>query len=285
MLFFEWQRIDWIKWMPIEVLVLLGLIILIRFLRWIFRWGPVSSSHLQKDRYQIGEFTLYKYQKVQENTIETPASQLNMNPSILFIPPLTAQFKDFDHLAGALALTGFPVLVLSPSNLRKIWISHDSANYLQKCCEENVITHIIVCDIAVPLITKGLQNYPHPLTWICLRPTFSWATIRPIWKLIQTPTLFLSKVLLHIRFFHSYSAFSSLNAFEWLPRKEDHGIFILPSSSWITPQGIEQMEEWWENSPQHDRFQIIHIKKGGWSFFRNETVVFGYILRILRGLI
>ena len=62
MILFQWVQIDWIKWMPVEIAVLLGLIIIIRIMRRLTRWGPVRISHVTEGLWDYSgkSFRIYK---------------------------------------------------------------------------------------------------------------------------------------------------------------------------------------------------------------------------------
>ena len=66
---FKWTEIDWIKWMPVEVAVLLFLIISIRIIRRLTRWGSIKISHVREGLWDFNGIKYHSYYK--SNPLET----------------------------------------------------------------------------------------------------------------------------------------------------------------------------------------------------------------------
>ncbi|MHA1704433.1 MAG: hypothetical protein ACTSWK_19455, partial [Promethearchaeota archaeon] len=121
---FEWTQIDWIMWMPVEIAVLLFLIILIRIIRRLTRWGSVKISHVKEGDWDYNGKKYHTYHK--SNTLETAEitegterkkEKSKINDRILLIPPLMDKIIKGNHLATAITMLGHDVVIFNHNNV------------------------------------------------------------------------------------------------------------------------------------------------------------------------
>ncbi len=307
-LFFQWEQIDWEKWMPVEVGVLLILILLIRILRRWRRWGPVKVSHVSQEKWTLGGYSgdIY-YNRLQNNFLNpkinteilknaelhtnsehtSPNSDIIKNsPRILYISPLSFNKKKHHPIPTSLAIMGFDVLCLTPSEYyRIIRFELSPHTYFQELITTYSVQSVICFDHAWSSCVKFLlmkrEKFPS-LKYIVLRPTGSWANVKPLAQLILHPLQFLSKIHL-LKFMPKKQENFPLEA-PSMVGNFDSLLFIHPYSTWLTEQGQEEMNSWIEQMETQygqTKIQSYQFSQGDWWFYRNETVILGLIARIL----
>ncbi|MHA1674135.1 MAG: hypothetical protein ACTSYI_10965, partial [Promethearchaeota archaeon] len=256
--------------MPVEVGVLLILILLIRILRRWRRWGPVKVSHVSQEKWSLGDYSgeiyynrldptflnskinaeILKNSELHTNSEPTsPNSDLTKeSPRILYISPLSFNKKKNHPIPTSLAIMGFDVVCLAPSEFYRI-ISLESSPqaYFEKLITNYSVQSVICFDHAwsscVKFLLKKRDKFP-PLKYIVLRPTGSWADVKPLTQLILHPLQFLSKIHLS-KFVPKKQENSSLGT----PSQVgifDSVLFIHPKTTWLTEQGQNVMNSWIE---------------------------------------
>ena len=118
---FEWTNIDWIKWMPVEIAVLLFLIILIRIIRRLTRWGPVKISHIKEGVWDYNGTKYRTYYKSNSfENIDKQNEKSHNDNRILLIPPLMDKIIKGNHLATAITMLGHEVILLDHNNVQNL---------------------------------------------------------------------------------------------------------------------------------------------------------------------
>ena len=206
---FEWTRIDWIKWMPVEIAVLLFLIISIRIIRRLTRWGSIKISHVREGLWDYNGIKYKTYYK--SNPLETADGTDRKSENsqkidrILLIPPLMDKIKMGNHLATAITMLGHDVIVLDQNNLQDFCKNPKDGKKIsvdfEKFLLEGHFSTVILFDWSIfPVFNLLGFNENQPLkkdlsniSWILIRPTLKWSDIRSIWKIIPFTGIWFSK--------------------------------------------------------------------------------------------
>ena len=218
MILFQWVQIDWIKWMPVEIAVLLGLIIIIRIMRRLTRWGPVRISHVTEGLWDYSgkSFRIYKksnpfepeYQEKHKSIEKTENNEIDSkekkkNGKILLIPPVpptpnAKRFEKGNHVATAIAMLGHDVIILNPKNLQNFFMKHDNGHESKSGLDfgrflvDGDFSMVVLFDWAIYPVFKQLGFFGEhevekkllDISWILIRPTLKWSDIKPIQKII-----------------------------------------------------------------------------------------------------
>ena len=208
--FFQWEQIDWEKWMPVEVGALLMLILLLRVMRRWQRWGPVKVSHVSQEKWTFGGYSGEMYFNRMDTNFLKPQNNLEIqkkclnseltkeSPRILYIYPLSFNRKKNHLIPTSLAVMGFDVLCLTPSDFyRIIRLDPSPHTYFQKLVTTYSVQSVICFDHAWSSCVKfllGKHEKIPALKYIVLRPTGSWADVKSLTQLLLHPLQFLSKI-------------------------------------------------------------------------------------------
>ncbi|MHA1563529.1 MAG: hypothetical protein ACTSPA_15615, partial [Promethearchaeota archaeon] len=268
-----WTQIDWIKWMPVEIAVLLFLIILIRIIRRLTRWGSIKISHVREGLWDYNGMKYHTYFK--SNSLETveiaertdrKSEKSQLNNRILLIPPLMDKIIKGNHLATAITMIGHDVVVLNHNNVQdfcKDQINRDNTKLdFEKFLLEGQFSTVIIFDWSIFPIFKLMgfyENQPYNkdlknISWILIRPTLKWSDIESIWKIIPFTGIWFSK----LRFLKFQ---------------------IQPSKSWLSEDGEKNLINYQKNCLKISKNEIFQFSQGNWAFFRNETIVLGIIIQ------
>ncbi|QEE14449.2 hypothetical protein DSAG12_00262 [Promethearchaeum syntrophicum] len=300
---FEWTNIDWIKWMPVEIAVLLFLIILIRIIRRLTRWGPVKISHVKEGVWDYDGKKYHTYYKSNplENIEKLNEKSHNEN-KILLIPTLMDKIIKGNHLATAITMLGHEIILLDHKHMHDLckdqMNSENNSRDFEKFLLEGGFSTVILFDWSIFPIFKSLGFYDNHsinqdllnISWILIRPTLKWSDIKSIWKMIPFTGIWFSKLRFLIfqkKFYKKIKpAFKngSNNS-----RKRDNSIildnsqrnflFIQPSNSWLSKEGEKNLEDYQKKYFKVLKEDIFQFSHGNWSFFRNETMVLGIIIQ------
>jgi hypothetical protein len=288
MLLVEWYRIDWFVWLPVILLVLLVVILVLRIIRRVTRWGPVEISHVQEIVTQFEEDNISTYIKNSpENQNPKENSSVQQSTGVIFIPSLLQKGEKRDIIVSSLALLHSPIFVLTPSHVRK-WLIEEASpeKKLLRLIKEKSIRSIIVFDYAIPPILKSIEIMEKngeklPLVqWVFIRPTLSWSDILPAWKLFP----FTSRWWTRQAFIHFQKMNNSQNKgflAENLKRLTDIAI-IHPQKTWLSGEGQLALHKFEFDVLKLDPKNIHEFTLGGWSFYRQETVLLGIINQFLK---
>lgn len=320
MLLFQWETIDWEKWMPLEVAVLLVLILFIRILRRFRRWSAVRSSHVSVTPWDWNSISGYRYIRqldpsfpfklAEKKTGEIVIKQFessSINPSegrsttqILYIHSLCFHRPKYHPIPSSLALMGHNVISLTPSAFYSLISEKDNAenNFFMFLQHQNISTIIAFDHALAPLLDllsdSVLSSSKTPLIspprLIFIRPTGSWDTIKSAGKLLFHPLqLFTRLKLTHLQ--RKYSTLTTLrnNVADSLDLPIKFAFralaFIFPKKSWQTQEGAMKLQQWeeymMESSTAACPVTSYHFTQGDWWFYRNETVVLGLLSQFL----
>lgn len=307
---FEWTQIDWIKWMPVEIAVLFFLIILIRIIRRLTRWGSVKISHVREGDWDYNGKKYQTYHK--SNTLETAektertdkkSDKSQIYNRILLIPPLMDKIIKGNHLATAITMLGHDVVVLNRNNVQdfcKEKINRDNIRSdFEKFLLDGQFSTVILFDWSIFPIFKLMgfyKNQPYNkdlknISWILIRPTLKWSDIKSIWKIIPFTGIWFSK-LSFLKFQKNFykNSSSDFKSIADNPIKIDNSItkndndqkkflFIQPSKSWLSKDGENNLINYQNNYLKISKNEIFQFSEGNWAFFRNETMVLGIIIQ------
>ncbi|UYP45994.1 hypothetical protein NEF87_002279 [Candidatus Lokiarchaeum ossiferum] len=307
MIFFNWVTVNWLVWMPIQIIIIIILIFILRLLRRRHRWGPIEVSHVHEEYWHFQDQKIPCYVKSSPNREKTsqvtaknvPYRPINQNscPKILFFPPIFAKTQQKYYLSMSLALLGFDVITISADQLCKLFPNaHGSSKTFQTILQELKISKVIAFDYAISPIMQiysnisTLEREKLKLKWIFIRPTLNWNFIQPSNHLLPFTYPWISRKKLSKYSSWYFSLFplnSKLNIsvdMQSLPSPtlfKDSIRFINPSFTWISPKFLKVQQDWMEQTLTVPNIQCITFTKGNWCFFRNETVVLGYIAQFL----
>ncbi len=303
---FKWTEIDWIKWMPVEVAVLLFLIISIRIIRRLTRWSSIKISHVREGLWDYNGIKYHSYYK--SNPLETvdrterKSENSQKNDRILLIPPLMDKIKMGNHLATAITMLGHDVIVLDRNKVLDFCKNNEDGEKIgldfEKFLLEGHFSTVILFDWSIFPIFKLLgfnENQPLKknllnISWILIRPTLKWNDIRSIWKIIPFTGIWFSK-LCFLKFqknFYNKSSQVFKNDVS-NPDKSDNTTiknnslknfrFIQPSNSWLSKEGEKNLVNYQKNFLKISNSDIFQFSQGNWTFFRSETIVLGIIIQ------
>ena len=310
-IFFKWTQIDWIKWMPVEIAVLLFLIILIRLIRRLTRWGSIKISHVREGVWDYNGIKYHSYHTSYEsNTLETLDNQSeksqrnnNSNNRILLIPPLMDNIIKGNHLATAITMLGKDVIILNHKNVQNFCKyqtdrkneenSENIGSEFEKFLLEGRFSTVILFDWSIFPIFKLLGFYDNQpfnkdlsnISWILIRPTLKWSDIKSIWKIIPFTGIWFSKLrfLKFQKYFYKHSSpvFKNNASIPDINDNQRNFLFIQPSSSWLSEDGEKNLVIFQEKCLEVSESNIFQFSRGNWTFFRNETIVLGIIIQII----
>ncbi len=204
---FEWTNIDWMKWMPVEIAVLLFLIFLIRIIRRLTRWGPIKISHIREGTWDYNGTKYHTYYK--SNSLENVDKQNEKShyaDRILLIPPLMDKSIKGNHFATAITMLGQEVVILDHKNVQNLCKNQinteNKSTDFEKFLLDGEFSTIILFDWSMFPIFKLLGFYDNQsinqnllnISWILIRPTLKWSDIRSIWKIIPFTSIWFSKL-------------------------------------------------------------------------------------------
>lgn len=219
MLGFSWQNIDWVKWMPLEVLALLMLIGLIRIIRRLNRWKSINVSHVQIDSIPFLDTYLiqYSYKTIDleinsnhkplaiipsksqgnnknRNDTEGSAIKKKNNKCLLYIPSLGGFSNRSNFLPKSFSLLGYNVIEI-PRGKIKYYIDANQTQFeeINLFFERNHINVIVCFDFMIPIIEKLFLNKNIEQKKIDLLSKLNLIMIRPLF--VQNPTEFTGKTI------------------------------------------------------------------------------------------
>lgn len=297
-IFFKWTQIDWLKWMPVEIAVLLLLIILIRLIRRLTRWGSIKISHVREG---VWDYNGTKYHSYHPERQSEKSQNIDR---ILLIPPLMDKIIKGNHLATAITMLGQDVIVLNHNHVQNFCKNHKNqtnseniGSEFEKFLLEGRFSTIILFDWSIFPIFKLLRFYDKQqfnkelsnISWILIRPTLKWSDIKSIWKIIPFTGIWFS-TLRFLKFQKNFYKQSS-PVFKKISNKQDisdnqrNFLFIQPSNSWLSEDGKKNLANYQKKCLEVSESDIFQFSQGGWTFFRNETIVLGIIIqKILKNL-
>ncbi|MHA1584498.1 MAG: hypothetical protein ACTSVU_01320 [Promethearchaeota archaeon] len=304
MFLFRWLNVDWVALMPFEVAILFLVVIIIRILRILKRWPRVNVSHVQTSQMVLENCKFYcskyKLPEGSENSKKLERSENNaqliseLQPrmKILLFPPLGQGNKSTYHIAAALALLKFDVYLLSSKNLKKyikysLNSSRDPVQSLSIIIEKISPDFIIGFDYIMPILLefgikfKKIFINQKLSKLIIVRPIPSLTLIKSWYHLNP----FRSEWLSTIRIKRYYkSVFPSLihKKFKQVPDEILSNLYVICAQrNPLTLEGNIQIDNWKGKMLSEEEKHLYRIKKGGWSFFMNETVAYGVLLKLL----
>ncbi|MCF2139177.1 MAG: hypothetical protein K9W44_03905 [Candidatus Lokiarchaeota archaeon] len=306
MLFFQWEHIDWIKWMPVEVGVLFILIIFIRLLRRYRRWNKVILSHVVQKEWKMENYSgnLYQYGlndeflglEIERNSLSQLQNKLvdSQQYHFFMIAPLQGGKKVESLIGSTLALLNAKVWTMSPSNFYKLLERNSSPiEFLQKFLIDNEIDTIILFDHSIFPYFSTILNYPEhysfpKLKYIFIRPTWIWSDIKSFFSLIWTPLQAIYYLYL-IPFRKIYKKYTS-SKIETTSLKSliKDLLCIFPAKNWVNSKENDIFSELVSSISERNEIREnisineFRFTKGDWWFFRNETVIIGLIARFLK---
>lgn len=302
MLFFQWERIDWIKWMPVEVGVLLVLIIFIRLLRRFRRWNRVETSHVSISNWQLGNFSgnLYQNQLNPNFPSEIPVPKHSREPiknpsekkSILLISPVQASAKVESLMASSLALAGSSVFSISPKKFYKIIGDPlHAGNFFTDFIKKYSVKTVVLFDHAIfPYFSCFLGDdslssdsnfhskdskpelFPN-LNYILVRPLWTWNEIRNWFRLLINPlqALYYLHLLPYKGVYKSRLGSSQIAGIDSVNASVNQILCIYPAKSWLKTGADDKVNSWADSIEA----EVYNFSEGDWWFFRNETILIG----------
>jgi hypothetical protein len=275
MIYIEWFQIDYLTVLPIFLLIILGIIILLRIIRRLTRWGPVEVSHIRIEQTHIENIELEIYKPIQPN---------EATKTIIFVPPLSLFKPRRNHIATALALYNFNVILLTPQ-----FISQLDKNYQRTMIWNQLIDHFspilgITFDYAMPSIIRSVKFDSKPLFWIFSRPLLSRDHIQSIFLLFPFTPKWFSRILYQIKKVKSDISDPKQELDEWSLPETMQFALIHPESTWLNQTGKKALQLFSQNN-KAKMVEEIHFTSGGWSFYFQETIWFGHIIHIIRSFL
>ncbi len=299
MIYFNWVDINWHFWMPVQIAVVVFLILLLRFLRRQHRWGAVGVSHVHMEEWGLENQSLSCYVKTSPNLDENPFSPKDIpqynpsdhrsTPKILLFTPLFAITQKKNYLATSLALFGFDVITISSKQIRSLFSSPTKSPLtLKKLIQELHITSIVAFDYAISPVLHIFSNIEESdrnsltIKWIFLRPTLDWTFIRPLWQFVPFTYQWISRLKL-LSYQSWYKSLIQGNNGVILPPSFFKGRmrYLLSQRTWISNVHDLEQQRWMDDTLTAPQLHQIHFTHGNWTFFRNETVVLGYLAQFL----
>lgn len=311
MLGFSWVDIDWIKWMPLEVLVLAILIFIIRILRRTFRWKNIQISRTFKEKKgtNIGEITIYGQQEVNlalstnDSIFKNYSITLRTSPQkqakkILYIPGLTGFSKHSNFLPQSCTLLGYDVLQITPNQFSILQIEYhqDPDSFFRFLSKENI--HIVICfDYASPFFfsimkssekSNEFSRYLNQIQWIFIRPLFEWHQLRNRFQFVPFTIGWFNLLKLKLYLRKSSKKYLIEESLKYddlrLIFQECQKIaLIVPRKFSLSPKQ-EKMLILLDDLVDNEDFENLiyyNIQKGDWDFYQNETVLIGLISNLL----
>ncbi|MHA1745333.1 MAG: hypothetical protein ACTSWW_05000 [Promethearchaeota archaeon] len=289
---FEWAQFDWIAFMPIEVGFLVVLIIIIRILRRNFRWGATQVSHVHSEKITYLDYPMIRYQKIMDPDAQMESE--HQNSRLLLVPPLSSDKQKNYHLAQALALLGWDVYQATSGLLNHLThVNAEDSNSepgFEVFMKKLAFSAVVVFDYGIDPIfhAMGFADYHHlhnsQVKWILIRPTLEWADINPLWHIIPFSYRWWTKLQMQAsKSIKNLSTFKPVN--QNIPpetEKITNVYCIEPSRTWLSSEGKQHLKMWQKMFLKHHDRQVFQFSLGGWTFFRNETVVLGLLAQILQ---
>ena len=290
---FEWAQFDWIKAMPIEVGILVFLIIVIRILRRNFRWGATQVSHVHSEKITYLDFSMIRYQKILDPDAQSESEP--QNSRLLLVPPLSSDKQKNYHLAQALTLLGWDVYQANAGLLHNLTRENAEESNSEPrfigFMEKFAFSAVVAFDYGIDPIfhAMGFADYHHisnsPVKWILIRPTLEWADINPLWRIVPFSYRWWTKLRMLGPISTKIPSLFKPKSLPIIPpetEKLTNVYCIEPSRTWLSAEGKLHLKMWQKMFLKHHDQQIFQFSIGGWTFFRNETVVLGLIAQILQ---
>jgi len=256
MLYIDWFHVDWFTWLPFFLGLIVIVIFILRLVRLLTRWSPIEVSHVKEYSENIEGDIIRIYQRINPDQSSIKTTQ---NPyAILLIPPQSVKGAKKYHLAVALAATGRKIYVLTPQLITNWMQTNTFSLKLANLLKNQNITSGIVFDHLFSRIIKDISP-ADKMQWIFIRP--------------QIPhTRAKEKIETNLE-----QNLSNQNPITTFQPVKCH-FFIEPSTNWMNKTDKQNLKELKAKVQKLYPNNWITINSGGWSFFGQETVVFGYIL-------
>lgn len=293
MILIEWYQTDWFFYLPIILAILLVAILFLRVLRRATRWRAVDISHvwLTKDPADSNGLIFYIRKDSMEEPPEVSLKKVTdpTVPSILLILPLGTDPENKNYFASSLAVAGWNVIVLPSSSIIS-WINDQQfdINFKNLLIKYSISAGIIF-DFACPLILQYLNNNPNPIRWIFMRLTWSWENIQSLKKSIPFSVIWWAKIgyqsfrkqISKQIYLDSMKSMHNITAESLLTDKKLECYLIQPSSTWLDKEGNRYIDDLTEILNRSEKFRSVQIDNTDWTFYPQETIVMGWILRFL----
>ena len=304
MLLFQWLNVDWVSLMPLEVAILFLLVIIIRILRILKRWPRVKVSHVQTSQMVIENckfyFSKYKLPEGRENSKKLEksennaqlTSELQLRKKIFLFSPLGQGNKSTYHIAAALALLKFDVYLLSSKNLKKfikytLNSSRDPIQSLFNIIEKISPNFILGFDYIMPILLefgiKSKKFFTNQILskLIIIRPIPNLTMIKSWYNLNPFRSEWISTIRIKIYYKSVFPSLVQKN-FKQVPDEILSNLYLICAQrNPLTLEGNIQIDDWEGKMLSEEEKHLYRVKKGGWSFFMNETVAYGILLKLL----
>ena len=299
MIYVQWLQVDWFTIQLVLFALLTGLIIILRLIRRFTRWREVKTSEIRKEVVQSNRLNLTKYFPPFNNS-----SHRVKENRILFISPLSYFSCIRYYLPQSLSLLGFEVFLLSSKEILQTYHKSNNNNIKMefgKIIKDLSIKHIIIFDWVIPLILKELMREKDHvktknLNIIFVRPTFSWKNVKRLWNFVPFSSRWIQRLILNhfpnllrldLNVNPSHNSYAQKNL-DFFQKNEEflskHTFLIINSEkSWLSASRSLEMNDILSSlDEKFSNFHYYQFTKGGWTFYRQETLLFGLIARDLR---
>jgi hypothetical protein len=262
MLLVDWYRIDWVQWGYFTVSLGLGLVLLLRFLRVKFRWGSVDAKGIEMRAEEVSGCNVIRY--VLDGEHRCPGHE--PPPKLLLLPPMVGKPMKAAHLAVALAFLGFEVCLVHPRQL-----SHKNWEPLTTLVATGGFSRIIAFDLTCPAALNALATTPSKVT--------QFVGIRPL--LGENPLSLMHVQPMSTQFLYLVAA--RLKGLD-VPQCNLEDVPVNLQCSFLVPNGTMGSEsslahlKGWTRARAGD---VLELPRGGWTFFGQETLVLGWLSRVL----
>lgn len=279
MIFINWYRIDWFFWDWIFIGLLILSVLILRLFRRIFRWKNVEIHGIQTESKSL-EMVPKLVIVYKKECDQTESNQYKS--TIMVFSSLFGSKRTIHSFAKSLCLAHGKVFLVDFSMLVKQINKHSLNVLLQsivRLIHEESIQNFIFMDISSLLFWKFHQlnqKLMEQAKILFIRPIF---TLKELISPLSTEALFAGGpfLLFRLRLLFYSSQLKSL--FEEPPITDmfnldlpnPYRFLVLPKKS------MDRSVEKFISNDINNKSQIIHFSNGGWSFYKQETMIMGIL--------
>ncbi len=256
-------------------------------IRRLTRWGKVEVNTITSQTINFQGITLEKYLNTQSKEAKN-----SVDPILLFPPLCQKKYSKKNHIASALAIYGVDIYLLSPENAYTLFKAENHGDSgICSLIKDLGIRTIILFDWSIPVMFNHFKFEKFEnlsLNFILIRPTFEYKEIMGISRIIPFTNRWFYTFLFDIKKWkdvipqHKASLIKKMadKNYEFLHHHKY--TLINPEKSWLkTDAHLDLKNSMSKLSENLKNISSYSIKKGGWSFYRQETIVFGLILKAI----
>jgi len=277
MIFINWYRIDWFFWDWIFIGILIIFILILRFLRRIYRWKTVEIHGIQRKNISgnLDPDLLTIYENRSEQT------ELNQyKPPVMVFSSLIGSKRTIHSFAKSICLMYGKIFLVNFSVLVKESKKHSFKTRLESILnliEEENVRKFIFIDVSSLLfweLYRIYQNIMQQSKILFIRPIFS---LSELISPLSPKMLFCGGPFLLSRLRLLFYSSNLKELFKEKSETKDRNFDLAnPNVMFIVPgKSMDLSIEYLISNQINNQSQIIIFRNGGWSFYKQETLIIG----------